>query len=98
MLAALRAVSGELGVSVARTALAWTLTRPFVTSIIIGAKTREQLVDNLAATEVRLSVEQIIKLDEASELPSEYPGWMVERQDRDRRPTEEVKAETRKAA
>ena len=41
--------------SVARVALAWQLTRPFVTSIIIGAKTHEQLADNLAATEVQLS-------------------------------------------
>jgi diketogulonate reductase-like aldo/keto reductase len=63
---------------VARVALAWQLTKPFVTSIIIGAKKPEQLVDNLAAVELRLSPEQTKRLDEASALPIEYPGWMVD--------------------
>jgi aryl-alcohol dehydrogenase-like predicted oxidoreductase len=78
VLSALRSVAEATGTSVARVALAWQLTRPFVTSIIIGAKRPEQLVDNLAATELRLSKEQIAQLDEASALPPEYPGWMVE--------------------
>jgi aryl-alcohol dehydrogenase-like predicted oxidoreductase len=78
VLAALRKVSEEAGASVARVALAWLLTRPFVTSILVGAKKKEQLVDNLAATELRLSSEQVALLDEASALPQEYPGWMVE--------------------
>jgi len=78
VLGALRTVAGQTGTSVARVALAWQLTRPFVTSIIIGAKTKAQLVDNLAATELRLSAEQIATLDQASALPPEYPGWMVE--------------------
>src|SRR4029079_9634994 len=101
VLAALRQVADGSGTSVARVALAWLLTRPFVTSVIIGAKKREQLVDNLAATELRLSAEQIKTLDDASALPPEYPGWMVEFQNsRDprgvaRMPTE---AEIRAAA
>jgi aryl-alcohol dehydrogenase-like predicted oxidoreductase len=78
VLSALRVVAEATDVSVARVALAWQLTRPFVTSIIIGAKRQEQLVDNLAATELRLSSEHIALLDEASALPPEYPGWMVE--------------------
>jgi len=78
VLAALRAVAAEAGVSVARVALGWQLTRPFVTSVIIGAKTPEQLTDNLAAAELRLSPEQLQKLDDASALPPEYPGWMVD--------------------
>ncbi|MEY4551407.1 MAG: hypothetical protein RL685_7602 [Pseudomonadota bacterium] len=82
---ALRSVSGELDVSVASVALAWQLTRSFVTSVIIGAKNREQLLDNLRSTEVRLSTEQVKRLDEASVLPSEYPGWMIETQNRDPR-------------
>src|SRR5712692_4070064 len=65
---------------------AWLLTRLFVTSGIIGAKTREQLVDNLAATDVTLAPEHIAELDAASALPPEYPGWMVAWQDRNRRP------------
>jgi aryl-alcohol dehydrogenase-like predicted oxidoreductase len=83
VLGALRQVADATGFSSARVALAWMLTRPFVTSIIIGAKTREQLLDNVAATEVKLSQEHMKLLDEASALPLEYPGWMVEWQNRD---------------
>jgi aryl-alcohol dehydrogenase-like predicted oxidoreductase len=85
VLGALRQVSEATGHSVARIALAWQLTKPFITSIIIGAKNRDQLTDNLAATEVKLSPEQVKLLDEASALPPEYPGWMVEWQNREAR-------------
>jgi aryl-alcohol dehydrogenase-like predicted oxidoreductase len=78
VLSALRKVGEATGASVARVALAWQLTRPFVTSIIIGAKRPDQLHDNLAATELALSPEHVKLLDDASALPSEYPGWMVE--------------------
>src|SRR5258706_8201371 len=74
VLLALRDVAGATGSSVAQIALAWQLTKPFVTSIIIGAKKKEQLVDNLAAVELRLSVEHTKALDDASALPAEYPG------------------------
>jgi aryl-alcohol dehydrogenase-like predicted oxidoreductase len=77
VLAALAKVAGETGTSSARVALAWQLTKPFVTSIIIGAKKPEQLADNLAATELQLSSEHLKLLDEASALPPEYPGWMI---------------------
>lgn len=86
VLAALESVAQEADVSPARVALAWQLTRPFVTSVIIGAKTPEQLDDNLAAAELELAPEQIAKLDEASALPPEYPGWMVAFQNQDRDP------------
>jgi aryl-alcohol dehydrogenase-like predicted oxidoreductase len=86
VLSALREVSAATGHSVARIALAWQLTRPFVTSVIIGAKTREQLQDNISSVDVELSREQIDQLDKASELPPEYPGWMLGWQNRDRRP------------
>jgi aryl-alcohol dehydrogenase-like predicted oxidoreductase len=85
VLEALRAVASEADLSVARVALAWQLTRPFVTSVIIGAKTREQLLDNLAAADVRLRPEHVQRLDEASVLPSEYPGWMLDFQNREPR-------------
>lgn len=78
VLGALREVAAQSGVSVARVALAWQLTRPFVTSVIIGAKRVDQLTDNLAASELTLSAEQLALLDGASALPPEYPGWMVE--------------------
>jgi aryl-alcohol dehydrogenase-like predicted oxidoreductase len=73
------------GVSVARIALAWLLHQAVVTSVIVGAKRPEQLADNLAATEVVLSAEEVHQLDAVSQLPSEYPGWMFERQGDGRR-------------
>ena len=86
VLKALRSVAAETNVSVARVALAWVLAKPFVTSVIIGAKNVDQLKDNLAAADLNLSAAQIATLDEASTLPSEYPGWMIPFQNRDRRP------------
>jgi aryl-alcohol dehydrogenase-like predicted oxidoreductase len=56
-----------------------------VTSVIIGAKTVEQLKDNLAAADVKLSAQHRKVLDDASALPREYPGWMLDFQNRDRR-------------
>jgi aryl-alcohol dehydrogenase-like predicted oxidoreductase len=63
--------------SAARIALAWLLAKPFVTSIIIGAKRIDQLDDNLAAVELKLSPEEMKQLDDVSALPAEYPGWML---------------------
>lgn len=76
----MRPIAQRLGVSVARVALAWLLTRPQVTSIIIGARTLEQLDDNLGACDVQLEADDLKKLDEASVLPREYPAWMLELQ------------------
>jgi aryl-alcohol dehydrogenase-like predicted oxidoreductase len=85
VLKALQEVAQAREVSVARVSLAWMLTRPFVTSVIIGAKNRQQLGDNLAAVELKLSPDQATKLDAASALPPEYPGWMVDWQNREGR-------------
>jgi len=49
-------------------------------------KTQEQLADNIAATTLTLSAEEIASLDEVSALPAEYPGWMLARQGEHRRP------------
>jgi aryl-alcohol dehydrogenase-like predicted oxidoreductase len=98
VLKAMRAVSEATELSVARIALAWLLTRPFVTSVIIGARTREQLLDNLSASDVTLAPEHVAQLDAASALPPEYPGWMLEHQMRDRRPGGTWAASTRRAA
>jgi aryl-alcohol dehydrogenase-like predicted oxidoreductase len=89
---AMREVGAAHGVSVARVALAYVLAKPFVTSVIIGARNTEQLEDNLAATELTLTPEEIAKLDEVSALPSEYPGWMLSRQGGNRVPKPFVKA------
>jgi aryl-alcohol dehydrogenase-like predicted oxidoreductase len=64
-------------VSVAQVALAWLLSRPQVSTVIIGAKTPDQLKDNLAASRLELSAEDLTALDEVSALPPEYPGWML---------------------
>jgi aryl-alcohol dehydrogenase-like predicted oxidoreductase len=84
--AAMREIGDTHGVSVARVALAWILAKRHVMSVIIGAKTIAQLDDNLAATNLALTDAEIARLDEVSALPSEYPGWMLERQGGARRP------------
>jgi aryl-alcohol dehydrogenase-like predicted oxidoreductase len=63
--------------SPARVALAWLLAKPVVTSVIIGAKRMDQLNDNLAAVELKLTGDEMKALDEVSALPPEYPGWML---------------------
>jgi len=78
--AAMREIGDAHGVSVARVALAWLLAKAAVMSVIIGAKTVEQLDDNLAAADLSLTHEEVTRLDEVSVLPSEYPGWMLARQ------------------
>ncbi|HTY94336.1 MAG TPA: aldo/keto reductase [Steroidobacteraceae bacterium] len=80
----MRPIAGRHGVSVARVALAWLLHQGAVTSVIIGARNREQLLDNLAATEVRLTGEDLAALNAVSALAPEYPGWMLERMGTDR--------------
>jgi len=84
--AAMREIAEPRGVSVARVALAWLLAKPAVTSIIIGAKTTEQLTDNIAATTLALTPDEVASLDAVSALPAEYPGWMLARQGEGRRP------------
>ena len=72
--------------SVARVALARLLHQPHVTTLIIGAKTSEQLEDNLQAPTLKLTPEQLTALNTVSALPPEYPAWMVARQNEDRVP------------
>lgn len=62
-------------VSAARIALAWLLTRPAVTSLIVGARTDEQFVDNLGATEIGLSDAELARLEAVSRPPLIYPYW-----------------------
>jgi aryl-alcohol dehydrogenase-like predicted oxidoreductase len=63
------------GVSAAQVALAWLLGRPAVTSLVIGARTTEQLTDNLAAAELKLSEDERARLDQVSAMPLNYPYW-----------------------
>jgi aryl-alcohol dehydrogenase-like predicted oxidoreductase len=68
------------GGSVAQIALAWLLHQKPVTSVIIGAKRSDQLADNIAACDVALTADELAELARLSALPSEYPGWMLNRQ------------------
>jgi aryl-alcohol dehydrogenase-like predicted oxidoreductase len=72
---ALVSIADGHGVSPARVALAWLLGRPGVTSVIVGARTDEQLADNLAAAELSLSDDEIRRLEEVSRPPLLYPFW-----------------------
>ena len=68
-------IGQERGVSAAQVALAYTLGKPAVTSLVIGARTSEQLADNLAAADLKLTAEEQAKLDEVSAPPLLYPYW-----------------------
>jgi len=63
------------GVSAAQVSLAYTLAKPAVTSVIVGARTAEQLSDNLAAADLQLSAEELGRLDQVSGEPLRYPYW-----------------------
>ncbi len=88
---AMRPIAKAHDVSVARIAIAWLLHQPAVASVIVGARTTQQLADNIAATDVRLSQDELKSLGDVSRLPPEYPGWMFERQNMDRLPGGAIK-------
>jgi aryl-alcohol dehydrogenase-like predicted oxidoreductase len=68
-------IAGDHGVSGAQVALAWLLTRPTITSLIIGARNEGQLVDNLAAAELVLTDAEVAQLEEVSRPTLLYPYW-----------------------
>ncbi|WP_410819979.1 aldo/keto reductase [Micromonospora sp. 050-3] len=74
----LKGVAERHEVSPARVAVAWLLSRPAVTSVIVGARKHEQLVDNIAASDLTLTAEDLTELDEATKLPVAYPNWIQE--------------------
>lgn len=65
----------DRGVSVAQIALAWLLHQDHVTSVIVGVRSFKQLDDNIQAVEIRLTGDELTRLDEVSRLPVEYPAW-----------------------
>ena len=75
---AMRPIAAAHGVSVAQVALGWLLRQEHVTAVIVGAKRVEQLDDNIAATRLALSDDEMQALEAASRLPPEYPGWMFD--------------------
>ena len=74
VIGAVEEIAKARGVSMAEVALAWVTARPGVTSTILGARTTEQLEVNLRATDLRLSTDEVVALDVASDpRPADYP-------------------------
>lgn len=71
----LEAMSQEIGHSIPQMALAWLLTRPTVSTLIVGARDEKQLRENLKCQDVKLNAEQLKRLDAASATPKAYPYW-----------------------
>lgn len=80
----MRKVASVHRTSVAQIALAWILSETAVSSIIVGAKKVEQLKDNLKAGEIELSPAEHERLNAVSELPIEYPEWMIQMQEQEK--------------
>jgi len=72
-------IADEHEVSGAQVALAWTLTRPGVASLVIGGRKTEQIKDNLGAAELKLTDDQVKRLNEISNPPLLYPYWHQEK-------------------
>lgn len=81
----LEPMAKEKNSSVAQLALAWLLRQPSVSTVIIGAKSMDQLEDNLKSIDIVFTEDELQKLDEVSRLEPEYPGWMIDRQGTDRK-------------
>jgi aryl-alcohol dehydrogenase-like predicted oxidoreductase len=72
---ALEAIANARGVSVAQVSLAWTLSRPAVSSLVVGGLDENQFRDNIAAVDLKLSAEELDTLNTASRAPYIYPYW-----------------------
>ena len=72
---ALDAIAKETGKTIPQVALNWLLQRPTVSTIIIGARNEQQLVENLGAAGWSLTAAQIATLDAASDVTPAYPVW-----------------------
>jgi aryl-alcohol dehydrogenase-like predicted oxidoreductase len=71
----LREIGKENGVSAAQVSLAYSRSRPWVTSLVVGFKNEKQLVDNLASSNVRLTQDEVQMLEKASRRHLQYPYW-----------------------
>ncbi|MFP4329191.1 MAG: aldo/keto reductase [Spirochaetaceae bacterium] len=77
----LKKISAAHGCSPARVALAWLLSRPAISAVIAAARKKEHLEDNLEASELELSREELDELDRVSDPGTPYPLWMVKQLD-----------------
>ncbi len=71
----LQEIAAERNASVAQIALAWTLSRPGVTSLVVGTRNLSQLQSNLKCVEIKLTQDELDKLNAVSQLPLLYPYW-----------------------
>lgn len=71
----LQSLADETGKTIPQIAINWLLQRPTVSSVILGARTEAQLIDNLGAADWHLTAEQIARLDAASAVTPAYPYW-----------------------
>ncbi|MEO6602284.1 MAG: aldo/keto reductase [Polyangiaceae bacterium] len=78
---ALRTVAERHQATSAQIALAWLLTRPAVSSVIVAARTNDRLLENLGAIDLVLTDDDLRLLDQASDPGPTYPRWMVEQLD-----------------
>ena len=83
---AVREVADQRGATMAQVALAWLAQQPAVTSVILGARTLEQLKDNLGAADLLLTDEEVARLSEASDPgAADYPYWVPGEEQRGRK-------------
>lgn len=73
----LKSISEKHGRRPAQIAIAWLLKQSVVSSVLIGAKRPDQLKENIQATEVKLDEDDMAQLEAVSQLPVEYPGWLL---------------------
>jgi len=76
VVAKLKDLSEKMGATIPQIAISWVLSKPFVSSVIIGANNIGQLEDNLGAADLNLEQEDIRMLDDFTETPPPYPAWM----------------------
>jgi len=74
---AMRPMAQSRGVAISAVAIAWLLHQQVVSTVIVGARRPDQLAENLAATGVDLTAEELAQLDALGEPEPEYPGWAV---------------------
>ncbi|RYC26298.1 aldo/keto reductase [Ciceribacter ferrooxidans] len=68
-------IAGARGVTPAQVALAWTLSRPAIASVVVGGLTEQHFRDNIAAVDLELSIQELERLNAVSRLPYIYPYW-----------------------
>lgn len=74
----MKEIADSKNASISEIALSWCLHQPGITSVIIGAKSEQQLKQNINASNITLSADELKVLDEVSKLNAEYPGWMLQ--------------------